>query len=57
MKNVDGTWVGQVNGAEQEVTVVGTYGEYPIVRVHKGPDFGKALAINWDNGTVQRVFE
>lgn len=46
-------WLGQVNGSEQVITVVGTYGDQnPVVRVLSGADAGKALAIKWDTGKI-----
>lgn len=47
-------WKGVVNGVEQIINIVGTYGENndPIVRVDRGNDFGKTFAINWETGVV-----
>ena len=46
-------WRGLVNGHKQVVNVVGTYGDgLPIVRIERGPDAGKAMAINWGTGEV-----
>lgn len=47
-------WVGIVNGSNQVINVVGTYGpsQDPVVRVERGVDAGKAFAIKWDSGGV-----
>jgi len=53
MKRLGNLWQGQVNGSNQVINVVGTYGDgFPVVRIEQGQDVGKAFAIDWNTGEV-----